>query len=289
MFDVNAWERPWTKTVARIATERHWFRIGFEDSAMLVSTHRALSELLGPDRSLIPIGAKATLLRANKDDSEIGILERAILLTDRVSVAIAPRLVPGVTEIEIARAIDDLFRGGGAEGPAFSTTVASGTNSARPHHASSHRALQADEPVVIDMGALVDGFCADLTRTFWVGSPTPRFKSVYNSVARAQAASLARVRAGTPLADVDRAARESLAADGFEANVIHSVGHGVGLEIHEAPPVSIAAEGVLEIGHVVTIEPGVYFPEWGGVRIEDVAVVTADGCRVLSTAPKLKF
>jgi Xaa-Pro aminopeptidase len=135
----------------------------------------------------------------------------------------------------------------------------------------------------------VDGYCADLTRTFWVGSPTPRFKSVYNSVARAHAASLARVRAGTPLADVDRAARESLAADGFEATVIHSVGHGVGLEIHEAPSVSVKAEGVLEVGHVVTIEPGIYFPEWGGVRIEDVAVVTVDGCRVLSNAPKLKF
>ncbi len=285
-FEVEAWERPWVKTVAKIANERGWSRLGFEDSAMLVSTHAALTEQLGADRTLVPIGARATLLRAVKDDAEIESLERAIRLTDEVAVAIEPRLIPGTTELEIAKKIDDLFRAGGAEGPGFSTTVASGPNSARPHHASSDRKIQAGEPIIIDMGALVEGYTADLTRTFWVGSPTPQFESVYNAVARARAAALTRVRAGTPLAEADQATRDSLAADGFEANVIHSVGHGIGLEIHEAPSVSIKAEGVLEAGQVVTIEPGIYFPEWGGVRIEDAVLVTDDGYRILSAAPK---
>lgn len=286
IFDVQAWERPWINSVATIAGQQNWTRIGFEDSAMLVSTHAALTGLLGDDRTLVPIGARATLLRAIKDADEITILGRAIRLTDRVAVEATALLAAGITERELARRIDDLFRAGGSEGPSFPTTVASGPNSSRPHHASSSRAIQENEPIIIDMGARMDGYCADLTRTFWIGSPTPQYESVYNAVARAHSAALARVRAGVPLADIDRAARESLAADGFEANVIHSVGHGVGLEIHEAPSVSIAAEGRLEAGQVVTIEPGVYFPDWGGVRIEDVVLVTEDGCRVLSAAPK---
>lgn len=285
-FDVRAWERPWVKSVAKLAAERDWRRIGFEEAAMLVSTHRALADELSLDRALVPIGPRATLLRAQKDDVELAILQRAISLTDDAFVQATANLEPGVTERELATRIDDLFRAGGAEGSGFSTTVASGPNSARPHHESSDRAIQENEPVIIDMGARACGYTADLTRTIWLGVPSARYRSVYNAVERAQAVAFERVRPGVALADVDRAARESLAVDGFEANVIHSVGHGIGLDIHEAPSVSIAAGGVLETGNVVTIEPGIYFPGWGGVRIEDVAVVTAGGYRLMSAAPK---
>jgi Xaa-Pro aminopeptidase len=285
-FEAQAWERPWVKSVAKIAAERGWKTIGFEDGAMLVSTHRALADELGPERALIPIGSAASRLRASKDEDELAILRRAIALTDRVFVEVTSQLTPGITERELANRFDEGFRAGGAEGSGFSTTVASGPNSARPHHASGDRVIQANEPIIIDMGAVVGGYTADLTRTIWLGEPTERFRTVYNSVSRAQAAALARVRAGEPLASVDRAARESLAADGFEANVIHSVGHGIGLAIHEAPSVSITAEGSLEAGQVITVEPGIYFPDWGGVRIEDVVVVTPDGYELLSAAPK---
>ena len=285
-MEVRAWERPWVTTVAEIVKDRAWQRLGFEDSAMLVSTHRALKDLLGADQSLSPIGGRATLLRSIKDDAEIDALERAIRLTDQVAIDISMKLTPGATEREIANEIDDLFRAGGAEGPGFSTSVASGSHSARPHHSSSDRKIQPGDAIIIDMGAQIDGYTADLSRTFWVGSAPSDFKTVYNAVARAHAASLGRVRSGARGADIDRAARESLAADGFGANVIHSVGHGVGLEVHEAPAVSIHADDVLEAGQVITIEPGLYFPEWGGVRIEDVVLVTADGCRTLSAAPK---
>lgn len=285
-FDVMAWERPWVGTVGKLAASKNWRRIGFEEDAMLVSTHRALTSALSDGRELVGIGRRATNLRAVKDDREIVALQRAITLTDQVFVEATKALGAGITERELARRIDDLFRAGGAEGPGFSTTVASGPNSARPHHASSHRPLQTGEPIVIDMGARVEGYTADLTRTIILGSPDPRFESVYNSVERAQTAALARVRPGARLADVDQATRDSFAADGFAANVIHSVGHGIGLDIHEGPSVSIKADGVLEVGQVVTIEPGIYFSDWGGVRIEDVALVTADGYRLLSAAPK---
>ena len=285
-FEVMAWERPWIKSVAKIAAERDWKSIGFEDGAMLVSTHRALTDELGQERVLAPIGGAVSRLRASKDGAELEILRRAIDLTDRVFVEVTSRLAPGITERELAKRFDNGFRAGGAEGTGFPTTVASGPNSARPHHASSDRVIRANEPIIVDMGAVVDGYTADLTRTIWLGEPTERYRNVYNSVSRAQAAALARVRAGEALAEVDRSARETLAADGFEANVIHSVGHGIGLAIHEAPSVSINADGCLEAGQVITIEPGIYFPDWGGVRIEDVVVVTNDGYELLSAAPK---
>jgi len=168
----------------------------------------------------------------------------------------------------------------------FEPIVASGSNAARPHHAATGRAVQKGEPIVIDMGVSSNGYRGDLTRTIWLGEPPARLREVYNAVHRAQATALSLVRPDVAVKQVDQAAREVIVAAGFEDYIVHAVGHGLGLRVHEAPSVSIASEDVLREGHVVTIEPGVYIPDWGGVRIEDVAVVTADGSRNLTTATK---
>jgi Xaa-Pro aminopeptidase len=140
--------------------------------------------------------------------------------------------------------------------------------------------------VIIDMGAQVEGYAADLTRTVWVGEPTPRLRDVYNAVLAAQAVALDAIRPGASGTAIDQAVRDACAAAGFGSGVIHGVGHGVGLRVHESPSLSIHGSDVLEPGHVVTVEPGLYFPDWGGVRIEDVVLVTQTGFEMLTSAPK---
>jgi Xaa-Pro aminopeptidase len=167
--------------------------------------------------------------------------------------------------------------------------VAAGPNGARPHHRSGSTPIEAGMPIVIDMGASVGGYCADLTRTTWIGEIPDDVRSVYAVVERAQHAALAAVRAGTPASTVDRATREVFEAAGMTEGVVHAVGHGLGIRVHDGPSVSIASNVPLEAGNVVTIEPGLYFPGRFGVRIEDVVVVEADSCRVLSHARKHAF
>jgi len=233
-----------------------------------------------------PLDGSVDALRAQKSPQEIGELERAVRLTDDVFAAVVSRISPGETESSIAGRIERLTREMTDGTIAFEPIVASGPNSARPHHAVSERAVREGEPIVIDMGVTSNGYRGDLTRTIWLGEPPARLREVYNVVHRAQAMALSLVGPGVPVKQVDQAARDAITTAGFENYIVHAVGHGLGLRVHEAPSVSIASEEVLREGHVVTIEPGVYIPDWGGVRIEDVAVVTADGSRNVTTAAK---
>jgi Xaa-Pro aminopeptidase len=174
----------------------------------------------------------------------------------------------------------------GAEGPSFDTIVASGPNGAMPHHQAGARRVTDGDLVVLDFGALVDGYHSDMTRTVMVGEPSDTQLRMFEAVTASQAAGVAAVRAGVEVTDVDEACRSILRDVGWGEAFSHGTGHGVGLDIHEAPRVSFSATGSLADGHVVTVEPGVYLPEHGGVRIEDTVVVTADGCRTLTLAPK---
>ena len=236
---------------------------------------------------LVPIGDAIDLLRAIKSPSEIATLTAAIELTDAVFVDVTSDLRPGTTEREVAWRIEREIRERGAEGISFPPIVASGPYGARPHHSPGDRPLAAGEPIVIDMGARLGGYHADLTRTVWMGDADDRLREVYGVVLAAQHAALGVLRAGVTAKDADTAAREVITAAGFGDYFTHGLGHGVGLRIHEAPSSSQTSEDVLQAGQVLTVEPGVYIPDWGGVRIEDVGVLEDDGFRVLTRAPKI--
>jgi Xaa-Pro aminopeptidase len=174
----------------------------------------------------------------------------------------------------------------GASGPSFETIVAAGPNAAMPHHRPSERRIKPGELIVLDFGAIYDGYCSDMTRTLCVGSPTPDDVRVVEVVAASQAAGVAAVRAGVSCADVDRACRQVIEGAGWGDRFVHSTGHGVGLDIHEDPRVAATSSDTLQAGQVVTVEPGVYLPGLTGSRIEDTLVVTDDGCYPLTNATK---
>ena len=285
-IEVVGWNRPWPKSVAEAIRERGWRRVGFEDEAILYSFHRGITQALDGGVELIPLGDAVDRLRRAKDAGEQAVVARAIAIGDAAFVAALAELKPGIAEKHLARRIEDLLRVHGADGPAFPTIVASGPHAARPHHAPGERQIREGEPVIIDMGARLGGYNADLTRTVWIGEPSPRFVAVYNTTLVAQEAALSGLRAGQSGKVADALARDPIDAAGYGEHAIHGLGHGLGIKVHEAPSLGKTSEATLRPGHVVTIEPGLYFEDWGGVRIEDVGVVEASGLRNLTTAPK---
>ncbi|QYG95533.1 aminopeptidase P family protein [Iamia sp. SCSIO 61187] len=224
--------------------------------------------------------------RQVKDAGEVARLARAAALADAALVTIAPMLNGGPTETEVGFALDTEMRRLGADGVSFETIVASGPNGARPHHRPGDRRIVDGDLVVIDFGALVDGYHSDMTRTFMVGEATATQQRMYDVVLAAQQAGVAAVRAGVEAREVDRTCRDVIAEAGWADAFGHGTGHGVGLVIHEDPRVSRVSTATLAAGHVVTVEPGVYLPDHGGVRIEDTVVVTDEGCSTLTLAPK---
>ena len=233
-----------------------------------------------------PMASVVEELRAVKDPAELARIEAAAAVADEALEEIRPRLRPGVSEIEIQRGIDDAIRARGAAGPAYDTIVASGPNSARPHARPTDRELAPGDLLIIDAGAVVDGYRSDMTRTFVVGRPSAEKADMIELVTRAQAAGVAAVRPGAEAGAVDEACRSVIAEAGLGDAFVHGTGHGVGLDIHELPRVRAGATAILRPGHVLTVEPGVYLAGVGGVRVEDSVVVTADGCRALTRHPK---
>ncbi|MDP9386444.1 MAG: aminopeptidase P family protein, partial [Actinomycetota bacterium] len=262
-------------------------RVGLEAGSVTWARQRAFATEWFPDAELVPTEALVEGLRRVKDAGEVARIEAAARIADEALAAVKPLLAGGVTEAEVALALDTEMRRRGAAGSSFETIVASGPNGAKPHARPSSRRIEEGELVVMDFGAVVDGYCSDMTRTLCVGSPrSATLARMVEVVADSQRAGVEAVRAGQPAADVDRACREVIAAAGWADAFLHSTGHGVGLDIHEAPTVSATSGDTLATGYVVTVEPGVYLPEHGGVRIEDTVVVTGDGCRPLTLAPK---
>jgi len=226
-------------------------------------------------------------LRRVKDEGEVARMAEAARIADDALAAVRSRLAEGPTEREFALELDFRMRRLGAEGASFETIVASGPNGAKPHHRPSDRAIAPGELVVLDFGSIVDGYCSDMTRTVSVGEPSSATaRRMVEVVAESQRAGVAAVRAGVDGKAVDEVCRTVIAEAGWADAFLHGTGHGVGLEIHESPRVSSSSSDTLLAGHVVTVEPGVYLPEHGGVRIEDTVVVTDGGCRTLTNAPK---
>ncbi len=285
-YTAKAWTRPWAVFLVQVLRDLGWKRIGFEDEALLYATYRDLTSGLDGQADLVPLGFAVDQLRSVKEPVELEALARAISITDEAYLAATKKLEAGTTERDLARRIERELRDRGAEREAFPAIVAAGSHAARPHHAPTDRPIEPGEPVIIDMGAHVDGYNGDLTRTTWVGDPTEDLRRVYASVEAAQRAALGAIRHGVPAKDVDAAARSVLEEASLGDAFTHGVGHGLGLRVHEAPSAGKMSEDILQAGEVLTVEPGAYLPEWGGVRIEDVVVVEADGYRLLTRAPK---
>ena len=227
-------------------------------------------------------------LRAQKDEEEVQAIKESLTIAEGILAEVSALIRPGVTEKELSARIINLSYER-AEGPSFPPIVAGGPNAARPHAEPSERKLKAGEPVIIDMGVKWRGYCSDITRTYCVGSPDERFSQVYRLVLAAKREAEARIAAGVPARAPDLAAREVFRREGLERHFWHSLGHGVGLAIHEAPSLSFRSRKHLRPGHVVTVEPGLYFPDWGGVRLEDMVLVKEGGFLRLNTLGFLNF
>ncbi len=243
---------------------------GFEEHEMTVERHQALT---AAGLALVPLGRMVEGLRTVKDEAEIGLLARACQITSESFEAVLAGVWPGRTERELAIALEREMTDRGAEKPAFDTIVASGPNGDTGHHVPTGRPFFAGDLVTIDCGARYAGYHADMTRTVAVGEPAGWQREIYDLVAAAQQAGLAAVTVGADVADVDAAARDLIEAAGHGGHFGHATGHGVGLEIHEAPIISGDRTGRLAAGVPVTVEPGIYLPGRGGVRIEDTLVV----------------
>jgi len=262
-------------------------RVGLEATNVSWARQRAFAADWLPEAELVATEGLVEDLRRVKDEGEVARIEAACRIADDALARVLPRLAEGITEADFAIELDFEIRRLGASGNSFETIVASGPNGAKPHARPSDRRVEPGELVVLDFGAMVDGYCSDMTRTVCVGPPaSATLEKMVAVVAESQAAGVAAVTAGADAADVDKVCRDVIAAAGWADAFMHSTGHGVGLDIHEAPAVSATSVDTLAEGQIVTVEPGVYLPEHGGVRIEDTVVVTADGCRRLTNAPK---
>ncbi|MGK2965756.1 MAG: M24 family metallopeptidase [Tepidiformaceae bacterium] len=248
----------------------------------------AVAELAEGERpELAPAAPVIEELRREKDAEEMASLERAIRIADEACERVVEQVRPGMTEIEVSGMVERAVRELGADAVSFNTIVASGAWGALPHAQPRDVPIGEGDAVTLDMGALVDGYCSDLTRTFVVGEPSERFREVYGVVAAAQEAAIAGIRPGMKGDEAHAFAQGVIDEAGFGEQFVHGLGHGIGLEVHEFPHLGKVSEDVLEVGMVFTIEPGIYIPGWGGVRIEDVVVLEANGPRVLSRARKL--
>ena len=261
-------------------------RLGFEADHVTVAQFEEMKKDL-PDVTLVPTEKLVLPMRAIKDEGEIAAIRAAVACADAAFGHLCQVVRPGMAERQVAWELESHMRLHGASAISFPTIVGSGPNGAMPHATSSERAIGEGEPIVIDFGALVEGYCSDITRTICLGRADDRYQEIWQLVLRAQQAVEEQVRPGMTGQEADAIARDMFTQAGYAEQFGHGLGHGVGLAIHEGPRVSRLSEGdVLEPGMVFTVEPGLYFPGWGGVRIEDMVVMHEDGAEVLTRAAK---
>jgi Xaa-Pro aminopeptidase len=261
-------------------------RAGFDDDDVTVAAHRKLAEKVPDGVELVPAGGLVEQLRAVKDDAEVAAMAAAAEISTAAYHSLRERGLAGRTEREVAVGLTRFMEDSGAEAASFPPIVASGAHGALPHAVPRDVEIPHGTLVVIDIGAIVDGYCSDCTRTIATGSLGDGVLEVYELVRNAQVQSLGATVAGAECKAVDAVARELIDAAGHEAHFGHGLGHGVGLEVHEGPRLGKTAEGALETGNAVTVEPGVYVPGEVGVRIEDLVIVTEGEPRILTGFPK---
>ncbi len=259
--------------------------VGFEDQCLLFAAYQALQKACH-GRLQTELGDSLDLLRSVKTEEEIACLAKAEEIGDQAFSHMLTVLKPGMTELEAAAELEYFMKTHGAEDLSFETIVASGVNSSMPHAMPGHKRIMAGDFVTMDFGCKYNGYCSDMTRTVVVGKAGERQKEIYGIVLEAQLAGLDAVKSGARCCDVDKVARDIITKAGYGECFGHSLGHSVGLYIHEAPNLAGSCETVLEPGMIQTVEPGIYLPGFGGVRIEDMVAVEKDGCRNLAHSPK---
>ncbi|EHQ8839464.1 aminopeptidase P family protein [Enterococcus faecalis] len=270
--------------VADLSERLQLDNLAFEETQVSFADYSLLEEILPCE--LVPVMGLIEELREVKDEEEVAIIEKACAIADQGFAFVLEMIKPGMTEIEVANQLDFFMRSKGASGVSFETIVASGLRSAMPHGVASHKVIEKGELITLDFGCYYEGYVSDMTRTFAIGSIQPKLKEIYDIVLEAQLKVLAEAKPGLTGIQLDAIARDHIASYGYGDAFGHSTGHGIGLEIHEGPNVSFRADKQFVPGNVITDEPGIYLPGIGGVRIEDDLLITAEGNRVLTHAPK---
>ena len=289
-FELVDYSKGVIKVLPRIARDADVRRLGFEAGRVSCIQFQKLSEALKNEQvsvELVPCEGLIEDLRSVKDASELDAIRRSVAITEGVLALILEELEPGISEKEVAWSIEKRIREKGAEEISFPPIVASGKNAAFPHAIPTDRRIRKGEPIIIDMGSRLDGYCSDMTRTVTLGRPDAEFADIVNIVYDAQQKAIAAIRAGVSSRFVDGIARDYIDRKGFGDKFGHGLGHGVGLAVHEMPALSPRQDTQLEAGMVVTVEPGIYIPGWGGVRLENMIVVQPDGADVLNRMPVL--
>ena len=272
------------RKVAELAVEAGVVALGYEGAALVCDQYEKLKEMLGEISFDTSLALDA--LRQVKDTDEIALIRRACAIADEGFAHIIRYIQPGMTEMDVAAELEHYMRTLGSERPAFQTIIASGVRGSLPHGVASDKVIARGELVTMDFGAVCAGYHSDITRTICVGRADARQREIYDAVLSAQMRALAALRPGVTGIEVDRIARDSLAEKNFEQYFGHGLGHSLGLEIHEEPRLSKAGKHIMQPNMLITDEPGVYIPRWGGIRIEDTVLITADGSEPLTRAPK---
>ncbi len=258
-------------------------KFGFESHYTLHSRSVEFAKIGDKDKiSLIPLTGLVEKMRVIKSEEEINLIRNSVRLNENVFQKIFKTISPEMSEIDVAIEFESAMRSGGAESAAFETIVAAGNNSALPHAVPTDSLLGRGQAIVVDMGLILSGYCSDMTRTFVLGTPDKRYRELHRLVRKAQKAGIQAVKGGAAACTVDRAARKIISDAGYGKYFGHSLGHGVGQAVHELPRVSARNRSKLKAGMVITIEPGIYIPGWGGIRLENMVVVREDGCEDLN-------
>ncbi len=285
-FEIHDVTKDISVNVKEIVTELGIKKLGFETQGMNYFEYRLYHRQLQDITEMVPLDGITEELRIIKDESEIALLKKAAEIADAAFEHIVTFIKPGLTELEVSLELEHFMKINGSEKNAFDIIVASGPRSSLPHGIASDRVIQSGEFVKMDYGAVYKGYHSDITRTVVVGEPTEKMLEVYGIVKKAQQTVLEQIKAGMTTVEADAIARDIITEAGYGSNFGHGLGHGVGLQIHEDPRVSPKETSILREQMIVTVEPGIYIPHWGGVRIEDDIVITRDGCRVLTSATK---
>lgn len=284
-YEIIRYNGSYTSEINMIIGNRSKTVLAFEDSYVTYRDYRQFKDNLNVS-DMIPLGTSIEELRRVKDESEMTLIRKAVKIADNAFEHILGYLKPGVTEVEIAAEMEYFMKKQGATGASFDTIIASGLRSSMPHGVASEKKLEAGDVITMDYGALYKGYCSDITRTVFLGEPKADLKRIYQIVLDAQQKGIEAVKQGRRGKDVDKIARDYIADAGFGDYFGHGLGHGVGLEIHEDPTLSPRGEIILQDGMIVTVEPGIYIPGLGGVRIEDMLLVKGQNAEDLTKAKK---
>lgn len=271
--------------VKEIFADNNVKTVGFEDTELTVSDYSGMKAALA-DFELVPVGKFINIVRSFKDETEIAYIKKAQSITDLAFLEILKVIKVGITEKDLAIELEYIMQKNGAEGIAFDTIIASGVNSSKPHAHPSNKRIELGDAVTMDFGARYHGYCSDMTRTVFVGNPSDEMRKIYNIVLLAQTTAINNAYCGVGGKELDSFCREIIKANGYDQYFTHSTGHSLGIDIHETPNASSRSESILQAKQFITVEPGIYIPGLGGVRIEDLLLIEQDSVIDLTSSDK---